>query len=188
MKKLLSICLAVLLSFSLIVPSYAKDISSPNSLITVTENGFEFNSLAIGELSDTELKAIILELGLSNEQADELIALKNATPQSGNARASIFPSNPSIGDTFMQVVYVSIEDTYTVLDVYSSLVSSGVPAAYATLAAAAVFAFTSDFSNPGSAGIEVTIEYYYGYDNDGEIRWNYRRVWCEFYALPLSLN
>jgi len=173
----------MLLSFSLIIPSHASDVaSSSNSLITITANGFEFNSHAVGELNDTELKAIILELGLSNNQADELIALKNATLQSKNTRAGIFPNNPSIGDTFTQTVYISIEDTYTVLDVYSSLVGSGVPAAYATLAAAAVFAFASDFSNPGSAGIEVTIEYYYGYDNDGEIRWNYRRVWCDFYA------
>lgn len=181
MKKLLSTCLAVLLSFSLIIPSYASDAPSSNSLITVTEQGFEFNSLAVGELSDAELKAIILELGLSNVQADELITAMNADLQSKSSRASIFPSNPSIGDTFTQVAYVSIEDTYTALDIYGSLRSSGVPAEYATLAAAAVFAFASDFSNPGSAGIQVTIEYYYGYDNDGAVRWNYRRVWCEFY-------
>ena len=81
MKRLLSTCLVMLLSFSLIIPSHASDVaSSSNSLITITANGFEFNSHAVGELNDTELKAIILELGLSNNQADELIALTTLTP------------------------------------------------------------------------------------------------------------
>ena len=36
-------------------------------------------------------------------------------------------------------------------------------------------------ANAGINGIEVTIEYYYGPDNDGEVRWNYRRVWLDTY-------
>lgn len=58
----------MLLSFSLTVPSYAKDNSS--IAITVNDHGFEFNTPTVGELNDAELKQIILELGLSNNQAD----------------------------------------------------------------------------------------------------------------------
>lgn len=169
----------MLLSFSLTVPSYAKDNSS--IAITVNDHGFEFNTPTVGELNDAELKQIILELGLSNNQADQLIALKNATPQSRSVQAGYFPSNPSIGDTFVDVVYVSIDSVYSTADTYLYLVGEGVPPDYAVLAAAAVFAFTSDFRAPGAGGVKVTIEYYYGADNDGEIRWNYRRVWCDYY-------
>lgn len=176
----MSIILAMALSVSIAVPAFAHD-ATESSPIQITANGIAIDMQYYESLTDAQLKQEFLNMGLTEQDADTLISLKNAELYAKQTKVSAraFPSNPSIGDTYTQVVRVSVKTISTVADVYSILIASSVPALAASIIAGIVFDYIMEHA--GINGVEVTIEYYYGADNDGEIRWNYRRVWCDTY-------
>lgn len=180
MKKLLSIILAMALSVSLAAPTFAYD-TIESSPVQVTDTGIVIDMQYYENLNDIQLKQEFLKMGFSEQDADTLIVLKNVDLCKEQSKMSTraFPSNPSIGTTYTQVVKVSVKTVSTISDVYSALTAASVPSFVASIIAGRIFNLIME--NVGINGVKVTIEYYYGPDNDGEIRWNYRRVWCDLY-------
>lgn len=183
MKKLLSFVLAATLSISLAAPSFAHDVPTfSKGQITADKDYIDMQYFL--NLDDEQLKQEFLDMNVSEQDADWLIQLRNSDSNNMQLYASTgaraFPGNPSIGDTHTDRFKIPASvGTNGVTAIAAYLVGLGVINGVAVIVAPMIYDTICE--NVGIDGVEVTIEYYYGPDNDGEVRWNYRRVWIDTY-------
>lgn len=178
MKKLVSVICSLALCFSIVAPAAAIEAPSEQLQIDVSNSCISLKNVGAYEsLSDTELRSIVSQFNLPESEIDELFAAKNSIENSSSPMRVKFPSNPDIGDTYTDTIHISIEAVQSSAEAFQALVNAGVSIPVATVVAAGLFAYVNANADSGSTGVDVTIEYYYGPDNDGEVRWNYRRVW-----------
>ena len=190
MKKVFAILLSLAITLSTAAPAFAAGEKSECTTITIADHCIDLNGKDVEDLTDAELKEIVIEIGLTSEEADELIAAKNALPESVSMASVVspmstpsntFPRNPSIGDTFVQVFYIPRAYLVSAASCVSLISELGAPVAVATIAAAMAVAYADTHLDSRAKGVIFLIEYIYGADNDGEIRWNYRDMWYRYY-------
>lgn len=177
LKKLLALCMTIVMcSMSGFVAYANAQTNSSNFVVSINVDKYN-------HMDDEELKNELRRMGLPKETVDELMAIKEkieANPELYSARLREFPSNPEIGDTYTIEYTLSQEEITTTQFIIETLVALGAPVAAAITIGGLAMAFL--LQHPNSKGLLITVEYYYGYNNDGFLAWNPRQV--EFSDIP----
>ena len=174
-KKLCSIMSALLvLSMSVNSVAYASSVSSPTGIeVSFSNAGIQENLDAAMQdftgLSDKEICDLLVhKYGFSQSEVDLLYSVYSA-------RASIstysgFPSNPSIGQTYGwevgPITLPTAQDAARIA-VINAVAALAVPSFGAV--AALITAIAANL--PLGETVVITINYTYGYTNDGVLGW-----------------
>lgn len=150
------------------------------SLARLEEAGYFYQLSANSQ--DIVLQAM-KDLGLTETEISEILALEKANLSSPLGVMRRFPPNPKVGDTYTHSFRVSkgtiIQGGGTVAKIIATLVAHGTPAPIAIPIATFISSLLAD--NVAFAGVKITIKYVYGTTNDGVLGWNVGPTSWELY-------
>lgn len=182
-KKIIStICVCAILVVPTANMVFAAQYSAGGNVSTVV------NIKAYEKMTDAELIQKMKALGMTQDEINYLLKLEkarisklNASTSSNSIGIMSFPSNPKIGDYHTEKYHVYFTSAaMTVTGVVAALVGAGVGLAVALAISAGVL--DNWLQGQDAKGVDVTIKYYYGPDNQGSVGWTPGPVtWKLFY-------
>ena len=132
---------------------------------------YTMNQKAYEQMTDVELIQKMKDMGLSDKDIDYIMQLEYARRRAAPSMVlNGFPSNPKIGDYHTETYHIYFTSVSTTLSgVIGALVGGGVGAGIAMAFAQGIL--NNWLENQDAKGVDVSIEYYYGPDNNGSIGW-----------------
>lgn len=166
-SKTVSLCLcAALFATSALTPVYAANhIPSKTTLLSISSDYLQMN--------DEELIQIMRAYDYSPSEIEMLLEAEHARVAANKSQMAQrgFPSNPQIGDHYTSKVQIHFDTAVTgAASIATLLVAGNVPAAVAIVVADMIWKEYQH--NLSATGVAVTIDYVYGYTNDGILGWN----------------
>lgn len=191
-KRFMSLLLAVVMAFGIVSPSFAasKDISMQlPAVVEVSDDTWMIDVSYFNEMSESELRAYIFALGVTQEEYEALLAEESVEI---SPRVS-FPKNPKEGDTFVVTspkiplaafsVIGLFDGTATIKQVVEVLkkhiTASSIPMIQWVTLAATLIATGAQLA--GYDSFQFEIHYYYGMTNNQELGWYYGPIYVKGY-------
>lgn len=191
-KRFMSLLLAVIMAFGVVSPSFAasKNISVQlPEVVEVTDDTWMIDVSYFNEMSESELRAYIFALGVTQEEYEALLAEESV----GISPRVSFPKNPKEGDTFVvtspkislsDFTYIGLIDgTATIkqlIDVLKKkMTASSIPMIQWVALASTLMAAGAQLA--GYNSFQFEIHYYYGMTNNQELGWYYGPIYVKGY-------
>ncbi|CAB1245342.1 conserved exported protein of unknown function [Ruminococcaceae bacterium BL-6] len=143
---------------------------------------YTMNQKAYEQMTDAEVVQKMKDMGISSKDIDYIMQLEYARRKAAPSMSlNGFPSNPEIGDYHTETYHVYFDVAVdTVTDVIEALVQGGVGIRVAILIASGIL--QNWLAHQDAKGVDVTVEYYYGPDNNGSVGWTPGyTTWSLFY-------